>query len=250
MNSDPIFKLQNVSLAASVGAHYLLRDISFAVSPGEKIAIAGASGAGKTSLLKLCNLLHSPTEGNISFSATDIAQKSVTKLRQQIVLVPQEPKLLGMKVKEALAYPLKLQQLSSSEIKQRVATWSEALKIPEIWLDRHELQLSLGQRQLVAIARALVMQPPILLLDEPTSALDLGTSDRLLSLLNSLAENQKMTIVMVNHQLELSAKFAERILYLENGFLIEDTIASPTQWQKFRDKLFQVEEKNKEEWNY
>ena len=249
MNSAPIFKLQNVSLAASVGAHYLLRDISFAVSPGEKIAIAGASGAGKTSLLKLCNLLHSPTEGKISFSATDIAQKSVTKLRQQIVLVPQEPKLLGMKVKEALAYPLKLQQLSSSEIKQRVATWSEALKIPEIWLDRHELQLSLGQRQLVAIARALVMQPLILLLDEPTSALDMGISDRLLSLLNSLAENQKMTIVMVNHQLELSAKFAERILYLENGFLIEDTIASPTQWQKFRDKLLQVEEKNKEEWN-
>ena len=249
MNISPLFELQNVSLAASVGAHYLLRDISFTVYPGDKIAIAGASGAGKTSLLRLCNLLHSPTEGRISFSATNIAQKSVIKLRQQIVLVPQEPKLLGMKVKDTLIYPLKLQQLPPSEIKQRVATWSEALKIPQIWLERHELQLSLGQRQLIAIARALVMQPLILLLDEPTSALDLGTSDRLLALLNSLAKNHKMTIIMVNHQLELSAKFAERILYLENGLLIEDTVASPTQWQKFRDKLLQIEADNEKEWN-
>ena len=249
MNNNPLFELKNISLAASVGAHYLLQDISFAVFSGEKIAIAGASGAGKTTLLKLCNLLHSPTEGKIRFSTTDIAQKSIVELRQQIVLVPQEPKLLDMTVQEALVYPLTLQQLPASEIKQRVATWSEALKIPEIWLERHELQLSLGQRQLVAIARALVMQPLILLLDEPTSALDIGTSNRLFSLLNSLAKNQKMTIMMVNHQLELSAKFADRILYLENGFLIEDTVASSTQWQKFRAKLLQVEAKNREEWN-
>ncbi len=249
MNSDPLFELQNVSLTASVGGHYLLQNISFAVYPGNKIAIAGASGAGKTSLVRLCNLLHSPTEGKIIFSATDIAQTSITKLRQQIVLVPQEPKLLGMTVQEALVYPLKLQQLSSSEIKQRVATWSEALKIPQIWLERYESRLSLGQRQLVAIARALVMQPTILLLDEPTSALDMGTSDRLLSLLNSLAKNQEMTIMMVNHQLELSAKFANRILYLEKGFLIEDTVARSSQWQKFREKLLQTEVKNQEEWN-
>ncbi len=248
MNSDPLFELKNISLAASVGAHDLLRNISFAVFSGEKIAIAGAPGAGKTTLLKLCNLLHSPTEGEISFSATEIALRSIVQLRQQIVLVPQEPKLLGMTVQQALVYPLKLQQLPASEIQQRVTTWREALNIPEIWLERHELQLSLGQRQLVAIARALVMQPLILLLDEPTSALDIGTSDRLLSLLNSLAENQKMTIMMVNHQLELSAKFADRILYLEKGFLIEDTVASSTQWQKFREKLLQVETKNKEEW--
>ena len=237
MNSAALFELENVSLAGSVGAHYLLQDLSFAVYTGEKIAIAGASGSGKTSLLKLCNCLRSPTKGKISFLASSIAHKSPVKLRQQIVLVPQEPKLLGMRVQEALTYPLKLQQLSASEIKQRVATWSEALKIPQIWLERYELQLSLGQRQLVAIARALVMQPLILLLDEPTSALDLGTSDRLIALLNSLVADRQMTILMVNHQLELSANFAERILYLEKGLLIEDTVASATKWQKFQEKL-------------
>ena len=241
MDSETLFELQNVSLAVSTGALYLLQDISFLVNRGEKIAIIGSSGSGKTSLLKLCNCLYSPTSGKISFSTTKIAEKSLVKLRQQIVLVPQEPKLLGMRVQEALTYPLKLQQLSASEIKQRVTTWSEALKIPKIWLERHELQLSLGQRQLVAIARALVMQPLILLLDEPTSALDLGTSDRLLTLLNSLVADQQMTIMMVNHQLELSAKFAERILYLEKGLLIEDTVANASKWQKFQEKLLSIE---------
>lgn len=242
MNIATLFELQNVSLATSMGAHYLLRDISFAVYPGERIAIAGASGSGKTSLLKLCNRLHSPTKGKISFSTSNIAEKSLVKLRRKIVLVPQEPKLLGMRVEEALSYPLELQQLSATEIKQRVVTWSEALRIPQAWLERHELQLSLGQRQLVAIARALVMQPLILLLDEPTSALDIGTSDRLLTLLNSLVANQQMTIMMVNHQLGLSANFAERILYLEKGFLKEDTIASATKWQQFQEKLLNIED--------
>ncbi|MEM9273608.1 MAG: ATP-binding cassette domain-containing protein [Cyanobacteria bacterium P01_F01_bin.143] len=241
MSSYSLVELQNVSLESSFGDHAILRDISFAVHSGEKIAIAGASGSGKTSLLRLCNCLHSPTFGEIIFAPTDFPQESMTKLRQKIVLVPQEPKLLGMSVQEALIYPLKLQQLSSSEIKQRVATWSEALNIPEIWLERHEFQLSLGQRQLVAIARALVMEPLILLLDEPTSALDIGTSDRLLSVLNSLVANHKMTIIMVNHQLELSAKFAERILYLENGTLIEDTIASTAKWQQLQEKLLKIE---------
>ncbi|MGK7897302.1 MAG: ATP-binding cassette domain-containing protein [Xenococcus sp. (in: cyanobacteria)] len=241
MNSQPLFELQKVSLAASAGSGYLLQNISFAVNTGEKIAIAGASGSGKSSLLKLCNCLYSPTSGKISFSTTEIAQESLVKLRQQIVLVPQEPKLLGMRVHQALTYPLQLQQLSASEIKQRVTTWSEALRIPQIWFERHELQLSLGQRQLVAIARALVMQPLILLLDEPTSALDLGTSDHLLALLNSLVANQQMTIMMVNHQLGLSANFAERILYLEKGSLIEDTIATAPKWQKLQEKLLNID---------
>ena len=240
MSNYPLFELQNVSVAASRSVDYLLRDISITVFSGEKIAIAGASGAGKTSLLKVLNLMHSPTEGKINFLASDIIKDPITKLRQQIVLVPQEPKLLGMKVQEALVYPLKLQKLTASEIERRIARWSEALNIPQIWLERHEFQLSLGQRQLVAIARALVMEPLILLLDEPTSALDVGTSERLLSLLNDLAEHQRMTIMMVNHQLEFSAKFAKRIIHLENGLLIEDTNASASQWQKIRDKLLQV----------
>lgn len=196
MTSNPLFELQNVGLSTPVATSYILRNISFKVFSREKIAIAGASGAGKTSLLRLCNILHSPTEGKISFSPTEIDQGSITKLRQQIVLVPQEPKLLGMTVQDALIYPLKLQQLTSSEIKQRITVWCEALKIPKIWLERRELELSLGQRQLVAIARALGMQPLILLLDEPTSALDVGTSERLLSVLDSLVANHQMTIVM------------------------------------------------------
>ncbi len=241
-----ILKLEQVSLTSSLDSSYLLHNISFEMCQGDKLAIVGASGAGKTSLLRLLNRLISPTEGNIYFATTPVSEYSPVKLRQQIVLVSQEPKLLGMTVKEALAYPLKLQQLPETQICQRIETWSKALRIPEAWFHRNELQLSLGQRQLVAIARALVMQPKILLLDEPTSALDIGTATHVLNILNDLGT--ETTIAIVTHQLELVEKFASRILYLQQGKLLQDIPATTANWQLIREKILQVEAENAQEW--
>ena len=241
-----ILKLEQVSLTSSLDSSYLLHNISFEMCQGDKLAIVGASGAGKTSLLRLLNRLISPTEGNIYFATTPVSEYSPVKLRQQIVLVSQEPKLLGMTVKEALAYPLKLQQLPETQIRQRIETWSKALRIPEAWFYRNELQLSLGQRQLVAIARALVMQPKILLLDEPTSALDIGTATHVLNILNDLGT--ETTIAIVTHQLELVEKFASRILYLQQGKLLQDIPATTANWQLIREKILQVEAENAQEW--
>lgn len=95
-----LLELKQVSLAAAIGSRYFLHDISFRVSQGDRITIIGASGAGKTSLLRLINRLQEPTTGTIDFEGRAIAQFPVTQLRQQIVLVPQEPKLLGMTVRE------------------------------------------------------------------------------------------------------------------------------------------------------
>ncbi|MGC1247349.1 MAG: ATP-binding cassette domain-containing protein, partial [Spirulinaceae cyanobacterium] len=102
---QPILKVENLSLAASVGSSYLLQDISFAINPGEFVGIIGASGAGKTSLSRLINRLGEATSGTILWQGTPIKQIPIQELRKQIVFVSQEPKLLGMKVKEALAYP-------------------------------------------------------------------------------------------------------------------------------------------------
>ena len=192
--SDSILYLEQVSLAASIGSAFLLRNISFEVNRGEKVVIIGASGAGKTSLLRLLNRLSSPTQGKIYLETISLTQLPVIQLRQQVMLVPQEPKLLGMTVKEALVYPLKLQALPTAEIARRLDTWLDRLRIPQEWLERSELQLSLGQRQLIAIARALIMQPKILLLDEPTSALDLGTAERLFAVLDRLVKEYNLTI--------------------------------------------------------
>ena len=245
----PILKLQEVSLVASIGSALLLQNISFSVHRGEKIALIGASGAGKTTLLRLLNRLHNPSEGNMYFQEQPLGQIPVTQLRQQIALIPQEPKLLGMTVGESLAYPLHLQKLANAEINQRVDTWRNRLRIPETWLNRTELQLSLGQRQLVAIARSLVMQPQIILLDEPTSALDIGTAQHLLLVLDDLSQNNNVTIIMVNHQLELIEKFAHRILYLAEGVLTEDIKATATSWSKVRQKLLAIQQQTEQEWD-
>jgi len=239
-------QLRQVSLSASIGSQDLLQDISFDVTRGDRIAIVGPSGAGKTSLLRLLNRLSEPSTGVILFENQDYRQIPVLQLRQQIVLVPQESKLLGMTVQDAIAYPLVLRKLPKQQIQQQVSHWIETLHIPVEWLDRNELQLSVGQRQLVAIARALVIQPKILLLDEPTSALDAGKTSHLVEVLTDLAT--QTTILMVNHQLEIAELFCTRVLHFQQGRLIQDEPASSINWHKLRESLIQAEAKVVAEW--
>ena len=246
--SQSILRLSGISLEADVGSELLLRDIAFGIEPGTKTGIVGASGAGKTSLLKLLNRLHAPSQGEIYFNERSIHEIPSIQLRRQIVLVPQEPKLLGMSVCDALSYPLRLQQLPDSEIRSRIDTWTDLLHIAPEWLDKTELQLSLGQRQLVTIARALMMQPKILLLDEPTSALDIGTATQLLRVLEQIVRSQNLTIVMVNHQLKLIESFCDRLLLLNKGRLEADTKVEPIDWQTLQQELLRSQAEQELEW--
>ena len=247
-HSQSILRLEAVSLQASIGSDFLLQDISFSVEPGAKVGIVGASGAGKTTLLRLLNRLVSPSQGKI-YLQNQGHLLAANQLRRLIVLAPQEPKLLGMNVRDALSYPLRLQQLPESEIKSRIDTWTDLLSIPSEWFDKTELQLSLGQRQLVAIARSLIMQPQILLLDEPTSALDLGTATNLLKVLEQLNQSQNLTILMVNHQLELIKDFCDRFLFLNAGKLEEEICATETNWQRLQQKLLRSQAQQEQEWD-
>ena len=238
-----VLRLEQVSLQATVGSDFLLQDISFKIAPGEKIGIIGASGAGKTSLLRLLCGLVSPTQGKIYVRDVSSQQLEPTKLRRLVVLAPQEPKLLGMKVVDALSYPLRLQQRSAAEIQSQIDTWTKLMHIPTEWFLKTELQLSLGQRQLVAIARALIMQPQVILLDEPTSALDLGLANHLLKVLDELNQTQNLSIIIVSHQLELIENFCDRLLFLNRGRLEHDLSATEANWQKLQQKLSQQQAK-------
>ncbi|HEY9635863.1 MAG TPA: ATP-binding cassette domain-containing protein [Coleofasciculaceae cyanobacterium] len=251
-STSPQLQLKQVSLVSSIkrvitGAP-ILTDISFEVFQGDRIAIIGPSGAGKTSLLRLLNRLTEPTGGRIYLENQDYQKIPVLQLRRQVMLVAQEPKLLGMTVQQALGYPLTLQQLPQRQIQERLDAYREQLHIPEDWLERTELQLSVGQRQLVAIARALVTQPKILLLDEPTSALDAGTASHVLNVLADLTQKDRMTIVMVNHQLDMAHRFCTRVLYLQKGQLLQDTPVSQINWEHLRDTLVQAEAQSSQEW--
>lgn len=241
-------RLEGVSLAATIGSQYLLQDISFEAFSGDRIAIIGASGAGKTSLLRIINRLSEPTAGLIYLEDKEYHQIPALQLRQQVALVMQESKLLGMTVREALQYPLVLRKLPRSQIQQRIAYWMEQLHIPDDWLEKTELQLSVGQKQLVAIARALVIQPKILLLDEPTSALDAGKASHLTESLIQLASTHQIPILMVNHQLEIAQQFSTRVLHLQAGQLRQDLPnSSQLDWDKLKANLIQAETKAAEE---
>lgn len=219
----------------------ILQDISFEVHQGDRIAIVGPSGAGKSYLLRLLNRLCEPTTGKIYLENREYQQISVIKLRQSVTLVAQETKLLGMNVKEALSYPLKLQKLPKSQIQQRLSYWMEQLHIPDDWLARTEMQLSSGERKLVNLVRGLVIEPKILLLDEPTSNLDLATTERVIEILNRLYETHQTTICMVNHQLDIAQIFCTRLLYLQQGHLMTNQTASQINWNDLQENLKQAE---------
>ncbi|MEH2130822.1 MAG: ATP-binding cassette domain-containing protein [Nostoc sp.] len=244
-----LFTKLKTQLAGNQQGYPILQDISLEVfhsdgsanACGERIAIVGPVGAGKTSLLRLLNRLIEPTSGKIYLENQEYRQVPVIQLRQIVTLVLQESKLLGMTVGQALAYPLVLRGLPKQTIQQRVNHWTEQLHIPNEWLGRTEVQLSAGQRQLVAIARALIIQPKILLLDEPTSALDTGTSAHLMQVLTQLNQTHQTTILMVNHQLELAQMFCTRLLHLQKGHLFANQRFSEINWIELRESLIQAE---------
>ena len=226
----------------------ILQDISFAVSPGDRLVIVGESGAGKTSLLRLINRLSEPTVGKIYFKNQEYRQIPVIQLRQQVMLVQQESKLLGMTVAEALAYPLILRGLPKQTIQEKVSYWQEQLQIPEQWLGRTEVQLSVGQKQLIAIARALVTEPQILLLDEPTSALDTPTSTHLINILTHLTQAHSSAILMVNRLGDLAQEFCTHLLHLQQGQLVVNQPAADIDWDKLTASLMQAETQAQVEW--
>jgi D-methionine transport system ATP-binding protein len=249
---SPQLQLKRVSLSTArkggIAETSILTDISFEVFPNNRLSIIGPSGAGKTSLLRLLNRLSEPTSGKIYLENQNYQKIPVIELRRQVMLVAQEPKLLGMTVSQALAYPLTLQQLPQSEIQERIAACREQLHIPSEWLERTELELSVGQRQLIAIARAIIIQPKILLLDEPTSALDAGLAAHVLNVITDLSQTANMAVLMVNHQLDLAQLFSTRVLYLQAGQLQQDVPVDQINWKHLRETLVEAEAQAAQEW--
>jgi D-methionine transport system ATP-binding protein len=227
----------------------LLSDISFSLAAGECITLTGIAGAGKSTLLRLLNRLKEPTTGQVLVNGIDYRSIDPISLRKQVMLVSQEPKLLGMKVREAFAYPLQLQSLGAEEIKQRILTITEELEIPTDWFDRLESQLSTGQKQIVSIARGLITRPQILLLDEPIANLDFSTAEKILKYITELARSQQMGLIVVNHQLELAAQFSDRLLYLQDGKLLLDKVSNSVDWHNLQQQIGEAESESMAEWD-
>ncbi len=242
---EAVLEFKDVSLRAGVGIGLLLDQLSFAIAPQTRLAIVGPSGAGKTSLLRLINRLTDPTSGQIYYRQKPLTQYSVIDLRRQIGLVMQDSKLLDQSVEATLCYPARLRGISAASARQTLQPWLERLKIPQDWLRRQSVELSVGQRQRVAIARTLITQPDIILLDEPTAAQDMGYAQHLLTYLANL-ENES-TVVMVNHQLELMADWATHILHLQQGKVISYQPASQLNWHGLKQSI--VDAQKDDDWD-
>jgi D-methionine transport system ATP-binding protein len=227
----------------------LLTDISLSLAAGECITLTGITGAGKSTLLRLLNRLSEPTSGQILLNGADYRSIPPVTLRQRVMLVSQTPQLLGLNVREALAYPLQLQSLGVEEIKQRILTVAEQFEIPTDWFDRHQSQLSVGQKQIVSIARGIITQPQVLLLDEPIASLDTSTAERILTTINNICRSQKIGEIVVNHQLELAAQFSDRLLYLHDGQLSIDTLNASVNWQDLQQQIRAAEDRSISEWD-
>lgn len=244
----PILEFEQVTMLATAGVVEIIKDVSLAIAPGDFVALVGPSGAGKTSLLRLMNRLSEVSRGRILFEGKDIRQLPVVSLRRNVALVNQESRLLGTSVRDALGYPLRLQGKGSAEVAASVEQWTQRLNVPTDWMGRTAVNLSMGQRQRVAIARTLITQPKLLLLDEPTSSQDVGYSEFLLSFLAEQAAQKKLAVVMSNHQVDLLSRHVNRLWHLESGRLIADVPASEVDWAGLRQKLMEAERQAQEEW--
>ncbi len=201
-------------------------DVSLSVQPGEFLALLGSSGSGKSTLLNLIAGLDRPTSGAVIANGQDLSKMSSLDLaryrRQTVGMVFQSFNLLPrMTLEENVELPLRLAEVDRSERGARVR---EALG--RVGLDKRAShrpsELSGGEQQRNAIARALVNRPKILLADEPTGNLDSSTGESILALLREIQRNPGMTIVMVTHERALAERFADRLAVMGDGKLLSN----------------------------
>ena len=196
-----------------------LSDVNFSVEKGEYVAIMGESGSGKTTLLNILASLDRPTEGKVLMEGRDmsgIREKDLAAFRRNnLGFVFQDFNLLDtFSIRDNIFLPLVLSRTPHDEMEKRLLPLAEKLGISEI-LDKYPYEISGGQKQRTAAARALITNPRILLADEPTGALDSRAADGLLKILGRINE-EGQTILMVTHSVK-AASHAGRVLFIKDG---------------------------------
>jgi len=188
------------------------------IEEGEVLAVVGPNGAGKSTLLLTLARLLRPKRGEILFNGRQASSESDTAYRRRIALVLQDPLLFDTSVFGNVASGLRFRGLEKSEIQPRVEMWLERLGIPEL-KNRRGTELSGGEAQRVSLARALVLEPELLLLDEPFAALDPPTHKRLLGELSALLAETHTTTVFITHDLEEAVRLGRRMAVILKGML-------------------------------
>lgn len=196
-----------------------LRDVNFTVECGEYVAIMGESGSGKTTLLNILAALDKPTEGKVYLKDRDLGKlkekEIATFRRQNLGFVFQDFNLLDtFSLKDNIFLPLVLSGKKYPEMEKRLKPIAEKLGIEKL-LEKYPYEVSGGQKQRAAIARALITKPQLILADEPSGALDSKAADSLMNLFTTINQ-EGQTIVMVTHSVK-AASSAKRVLFIKDG---------------------------------
>ena len=221
MSPSPILEL--VGLHKAYGSLSVLRGIDLRVYPGEMVCVIGPSGSGKSSMLRCCNRLEESTGGQVVVDGTDITRPDVdiNAVRQHIGMVFQSFNLYPhLSVLDNVGLALrKVQGKSRSEADTLALAALERVGLADK-AKSHPAQLSGGQQQRVGIARAIVLNPKLILFDEPTSALDPETVGEVLKVMRQLRE-AGMTMLVVTHEMGFARAAADRVIFMDGGVIVE-----------------------------
>lgn len=207
--SSMLFELERVR--ASRGGVEVLHDVSLELPEGST-CVAGRSGSGKSTLLRLLNRLAEPDSGRVAYRGRELVSLDVLVLRREVALVPQLPALLPGSVAHNVRFG---PGLVGRDVD--VAGLLDLAGLPAAFAERDADRLSTGEQQRVMLARALALEPRVLLLDEPTSALDERTRDHVEETLKELRRRLGFSLVLVTHDFAQAERLAERVVRLEDG---------------------------------
>lgn len=223
--TDNIIEIKN--LQKSFGEHDVLKGIDLNVRRGEVVSIIGASGSGKSTMLRCLNLLETPSSGDIMYMGESILDKKfdIAKYRAKVGMVFQQFNLFNnMSVLEnCVLGQMKVLKRGREEAEKTASKYLNRVGMGA-FIKARPAQLSGGQKQRVAIARALAMNPDVLLFDEPTSALDPEMVGEVLSVMKTLAKTG-LTMLVVTHEMQFAKDVSTRVIFMDKGVVAED--ASP-----------------------
>jgi len=209
-------KLKNVNL--SYEDNQVLKDITIEYLPQKIHVLLGASGSGKSSLLRLLNALMDPNSGEISYNNMIYSQTHPKEIRKKIGMVFQKPALFDGTVYDNLIWSMKVQKTPID--KSKIENMLSQLDIPVDYLDKPIENLSVGEQQRVCIVRTLLANPDVILFDEPTSALDPQRSKKVLELIQQINTQYQKTIILVSHDINTAIDIADTITFLHDGQIL------------------------------
>jgi putative ABC transport system ATP-binding protein len=215
----PSFELRGVGQTRA--GRSVLQDIDVTIPQHLITVLCGPSGGGKTSLLRLLNRLDDPVQGDILLDGRPIVEYPVTELRHRVALVFQTPVMFPGTVSDNLAVAAELTGVQDGQFDQLASEVMLLAELEPSLLDRPGDELSVGQKQRVNLARALMTSPEVLLLDEPTSALDPETSRALMKTIGSLSEVRRLTIIVATHRVSEAQQYAHHAVVVREGRVVD-----------------------------